>query len=362
MRIRAILLSPLWLLGAATGSRRPVADGRVRPPLAAAAAPGVIAGRVVVAGTQSRLSYSVVTIESLNRESFTDDSGRFMLRDVPAGRVILRAKHIGYVPVDLPVAVPEGDTVRVTIEMTKVAVQLPAVKSVGACTKPGAPRREVDPALAVLFDQLRQNAERSRLLIRSYPFQYTVLQVKTVRSSRDPAPPPDTVLLDTFTVAAARDWRYKPGNIIRGVPDSVGYHQVLMLPELGDFADDAFIANHCFAYGGVERAGGAPDIRIDFAPADKIKQPDIAGSVDLDSATFQIRSAQIVLTKLSPSLRRAMSDVTVESRYSELAPGIPMMSAYSSTTTFSDSLRALGVAATLTTQRILDVQWLKGKP
>src|SRR6202012_2277630 len=100
---------------------------------------------------------------------FTDANGRFILPDVAPGRVVVRAKHIGYAPTDLPVTVEPGDTVRITIELAKVTVVLPAVTTVGTCTKPGPPRQDLSPAFFVLFEQVRQNAERSRLLTRSYP-------------------------------------------------------------------------------------------------------------------------------------------------------------------------------------------------
>jgi len=358
--IRALVVTSL-LLGPPAGLHQPApaaGSGAAGTP----AATGVIIGTVVAAGLGAPLGYAVVSIDAIGRERFTDGSGRFILLDVPAGRMTLRAKHIGYTPADSLVDVRAGDTVRVRIELAKAAVQLPAVTSVGNCAKPGAPRREVDPGLFVLFDQLKQNAERSRLLTRSYPFEYTVLRIKARQSSRDPTAPPDTVSVDTLEGNSQRDWRYKPGNMVVMQHDGSGIGEVLILPELGDFADKAFIDNHCFGYGGIEHLEGLPLVRIDFAPADKIKEPDIAGSVYLDSATFQIRRAELALTKPSSWLRQTLTSVAVQTHYTELAPGIPMLSSYASVAGLSDEQQRQGWARSMTTQSILDVQWLKGKP
>ena len=181
---------------------------------------------------------------------------------------------------------------------------MPAVKTIGACIKPGAPRKDVDPSLYVLFDQLRQNAERSRLLTRSYPFEYASSRMRTRESSYDPNAQLDTEFIDTIRIVSKRDWRYSPGKMVILAHDGLrGLEPVLVVPELGEFRRRCIHRQPLLhGYGGIETIDGEPMVRFDFAPADKIKQPDISGIVYLDSATLQIQRAQITLTKPTPEL------------------------------------------------------------
>jgi hypothetical protein len=104
-------------------------------------------------------------------------------------------------------------------------------------------------------------------------------------------------------------------------------------------------------------------LRIDFAPADKIKQSDIAGIVYLDTASFQILRSQITLTKPSSGLLETMSGVTIQSHYTEVAPGIPILSGYSSVMGIAGDLHRLGWGTSMTTEDLIgEVAWLRGKP
>src|SRR3954469_8532968 len=123
----------------------------------------VIAVRVVVRGGGA-LPYASVTLNGKNAQ-FTDSLGRFQVEGIAAGNVTLRARRIGFSPAEQVVRVTRGDTMRVTLEMTRLAIQLPAVKTVAQiCTNPGAPGRGADAGLVQLYQQLQQNAETFRLL------------------------------------------------------------------------------------------------------------------------------------------------------------------------------------------------------
>ena len=102
-------------------------------------------------------------------------------------------------------------------------------------------------ALFVLFDQMRQNAERSRLLTQSYPFRYSVARLQT-REPVDPSRKPEALSVDTITGTSDGPWHYAPGRVVV----SLGGRASFTFPELRDLADDIFIKNHCFRYGGVE--------------------------------------------------------------------------------------------------------------
>src|SRR3954465_9820104 len=123
----------------------------------------VIIGRVTVRGGNA-LPYASVTLNGKNPQ-FTDSLGRFQVEGIAAGNVTLRSRRIGFAPAEQVVRIQRGDTARVTLEMTRIGPQLPAVQTVAhVCTDPGAPGRGAEPGLVQLYQQLQQNAETFRLL------------------------------------------------------------------------------------------------------------------------------------------------------------------------------------------------------
>src|SRR3954465_13241781 len=81
----------------------------------------VIVGRVTVRGGNA-LPYASVTLNGKNPQ-FTDSLGRFQGAGSAAGNVVLRARRIGYAPVEQVVRIQRGDTARVTLQMTRLAIQ-----------------------------------------------------------------------------------------------------------------------------------------------------------------------------------------------------------------------------------------------
>src|SRR5687767_15963781 len=57
---------------------------------------GSLTGSVTSDATRNALQGAVVTIPSLNRTVLTDESGRFLLADVPAGMVELLVSYAGF--------------------------------------------------------------------------------------------------------------------------------------------------------------------------------------------------------------------------------------------------------------------------
>ena len=63
------------------------------------------------------------------------------------------------------------------------------------------------------------------------------------------------------------------------------------LPKLDDLASEEFLRNHCFFYAGREQMEYGGTVRIDFRAAERIRAPDVHGSIWLDSATWNIIGA-----------------------------------------------------------------------
>jgi hypothetical protein len=333
-------------------------------PCVAIAQRATIVGRVVVLGTDVPLGYSVIGLTPDGREQFTDAEGRFMLRGVKAGRVRLWAKHIGHTPLDTTLDVAAADSITLRLELPLVSIQLPPVRTLAKeCAHPGESNPRLGAALSALFEQLKQNAERNRLLSRSYPFE---IDVERRITKPEPALEARFVAFDTVRRASERGWQYAPGHLLgtREYASGVfgGVWTTITLPELSDFADENFLNYHCFDYGGVELVDGDTLLRVDFIPAPTVHDPDVAGAIFLDPKTYQIRSTFISLVNLTKQLRERIGGQSIRVTFKEVVPGVPILDVVSSMVYPRDDPKAPPQEPATETQRALAVRFLKGRP
>jgi hypothetical protein len=324
---------------------------------------GTIIGRVVARGADLPLGYSVVNVTPGGREQFTMADGRFVIRGLRRGRVTITARHIAYAPLDTSLILA-GDTINLTLALALVTVQLPAVHSLAqACAHPGRTDPRVGLELATLFAQVKENAARHQLLSRSYPFE---LDVERKITKPEPALEARFVAYDTLVRSSVRDWHYAPGAMIgtREYADGVfaGKWSTLRLPELADFADDPFLLNHCFDYGGVEVVNGDTLLRIDFVPAPAIRSPDVAGSIFLDRKTFQLRATELTLVNLTKRMRETLSAQAIRADFKEVVPGVPVVDRVSSVVFPRDDPKAPAVEPATETHRTLAIRFVRGRP
>jgi hypothetical protein len=350
MRIRS-----LALLGFALVSRASAAWGQ-RPDSSAA-----IIGVVTSLNVLEPLQNSIVSVPALGIERLTNSSGQFVLRGLTVGPHELLVRHLGYAPARLSVIArtASGDTVR--IKLTRLAVQLSAmqVRARTLCTNPGPPRASVDPAFAAIFDQLKQNADAYRLLSGVYPFTYDMQRDSRIRYVSGEEV---TQRFDTVRIGTGVRYSYAPGRIIDRSDDPRNRQVVFNIPALIHFADATFLANHCFAYGGLDTADGGSAIRIDFAAASKIKTPDVDGSMYLDPSSYQIRRSVLRLTKI-PAETPEIEAVTVTTEFKVLVPSIAIASSISAVhTLFTDLSRPVLPMSVYEIQRLLKVTFLKEPP
>lgn len=286
---------------------------------------GTVTGVVVVRDGGVPLPYSVVAVPSLSRERFTDEHGAFTLTGLPAGPLLVRVRHIGYSPVELTVNVRAGglDSIRFTLAHIVVKLSTMEVRAYAECKQPGIPTAATDSAFALVFDQLRQNADQYRLLTETYPFLYSAERTLSHTQVNG-----DVRLekVDTVVVDSRATWRYKPGVVLSQGDGLPGFRPLFLnIPTLVHFADRTFLDNHCFMYGGAESVDGRELLRIDFTAAARIKDPDVNGSMYLDPATFQIRRSVI--------------------RLSRIPKGVPNLRETEATTWFSDALASISMIA-----------------
>src|SRR5208337_4873397 len=110
--------------------------------------------------------------------------GAFTLTRLAPGSYHLRARQIGYSPTDTTVDVGRGATV-VTLRLTRIALTLSAIQVEGrrsrGCVATGVPDSTVNPGLAAIFAQVRENVDRFRLVLDEYPFRYDLEEHAYVR-------------------------------------------------------------------------------------------------------------------------------------------------------------------------------------
>lgn len=353
MRERARTLG-LWLSLAAAATA-------VRAQVAAPRDSGSIAGVVVSRDAGAPLPYSVVSIPALGRERFTNDRGSFVLAGVPAGSVRLLIRHIGYAPVELSVEARAGRTDTVRIQLTKLAIELNrvTVHGLGRCVAPGPPSASADPAFAAIFEQLRENADRYRLLADSYPFAYSMERMSTIHYVSGEA---IITALDTATIGTGAHWRYAPGTLVVEATGPNSRQVLFNIPTLLQFAERSFLDNHCFANAGADVVNGYAVVRIDFTAAAKIKPPDVSGSIYLDRETFQIRRSTLRLTRV-PDETPQIAAVEVVTDFGEVVPSISIPSTIRSVHVLhTDRTRPILPDTTYETQRMLHVSFLRSKP
>ena len=101
--------SPRWLLALVALVSFGVLS--LAPAQAQPAATGTISGKVVNATNGVHLKNVVVTVDGTNRMAVTDDSGAYMITNVPAGEVTLKASYIGEADQTAAVTVAGGTQV-----------------------------------------------------------------------------------------------------------------------------------------------------------------------------------------------------------------------------------------------------------
>jgi hypothetical protein len=290
----------------------------VLAPTSLAAQRGVLSGVIVSGETKERLAYSIVALPALGREIFTSDSGAFTFADLPLGPQLLKVRRLGYTPADITINVGTApDTVRVALARIATRLGAVTVRAYPACTNPGPPAtvENADSALTVVFSQLRMNADQLRLLSDEYPF---VSQIENSRFHKTTKGDIEFEQKISFLLQSNRLWRYRPGKVVTGHG-----HYIFNIPTLVHFADPRFVAEHCFHYAGVDTVDDVPVVRLDLVASQRLKEPDVDGSLYLDQETFQIRRSTLRLTRM-PNVRALRSfDVTTD--FAELMESIPVI-------------------------------------
>lgn len=290
---------------------------------------GVLAGRIIDARDGRPVPYATVLLLGTDVAEFADSNGAFRLNDLVPGSYTLRARQIGYFPKDTALTIAPGTAATtVALRLTQFPALMPLVKVRGrrprGCVATGIPDSTVNPSLAAVFSQVRENVDRFRLLLERYPFRYHREEQMLVRFEPGGDVPQYT---DTVAYESRTERPYRVGGIVFVDSDAIGRrHRRMELPTFRDLADSTFLSTHCFSYAGVERLGGrhGPEVvRVDFRPASSIAVPDVEGSVYLDAKRDVVRRAEFRMTRPSAA-RPPVLAMSVTTTFREIAPLVPV--------------------------------------
>ena len=320
----------------------------------------LLTGVVVASASQSPLGHSMVSLQPLGRQTFTDDLGRFAFQGVPPGNYRLRAAHLGFAPTELPVTIPRDSApTRLRVELAEVQVRLATVQVLGdaPCMAPGAPDPVKEREFSVIFQQLEQNAQQYRLLADSFPYAYH--EERTNYSVRGDSVI-ESIHHETILLRSDRPgWTYHPGRVVS--TDFITRQRSMHLPTLSDFASEEFVRNHCFRYGGEVRTPDGSAVRIDFRAADRVGAPDVNGTILLDATTYQIRRAELRLSQV-PSALRKVATVDVTTLFREVEPSVLVFSEVHGVSTMVPSKDLLDRIAAIEDHVLLDFGFLRADP
>ena len=168
---------------------------------------------------------------------------------------------------------------------------------------------------------------------------------------------------DTVSYQSSATAHYRPGDVIvtSDQPDGTRRRDVI-LPNIADLADDGFQTSHCFTYAG--RVGQGL-VRFHFRPPDSLQAPDLAGDVDMDPRTYQVRRVAVSLTHPERAWNR-MKAATSTITFGELLPNIVVQRRVESTQEIAEpefrAPRQHYVARFVENQELLDTQFLHPLP
>ncbi len=269
---------------------------------------GTVHGIVLSSEHQQPLAFATITLDSTAATVFADSSGSFRIGKVAAGRHHLRARELGYSPLDTTVEVQSAQTIELVLALGRIPYVVPyilppvGITGRSKCRIPGLSDSTMSPDVVTLATQLVVNAQRVHLLEAQQPYEYWI--ESTISRHSEYRPDRDGEDVDTLVFRSDIRHAYRPGDIID--PRLIGRRlsgreernvDYIYLPELEDLVEPSFISHHCFTFGGVDTAAGEPELRIDFRPLDKMRSADAEGSFFLDPSRFVAKRAILRMTK-----------------------------------------------------------------
>ena len=165
--------------------------------------------------------------------------------------------------------------------------------------------------------------------------------------------------LDTVDLSSDhRGWEYKMGDMVERSDKGAW---TMHLPDLRDFAGYEFLNNHCFRFAGLDSTRDGVLLRVDFRADVQIRTPDVNGSIFLDAKTYQIRRADLELSKIPAELRQVTA-AKVTTLFREVSPSIVVIHEVNGISALRHSWLPWSTVAETEDQRLLNFRWLRADP
>jgi hypothetical protein len=305
------------------------------------------------------LPFGTASLRETGTERFSNERGEFVLANLAPGTYHLRVKQLGFVAFDTAIVLVAGrPPSRLEIVLSPIAFKLATVTVKGsqACL---APDSVANSDFQTIIAELRKNADRERLLVTSYPFEYR-LEKKFEKLSAGGVP--QFGRTETLAYRSDQRPRYSQGKVLRTdstiqSPDNL----IMMIPVLEDLGDPEFLRSHCFKYLGTKSDRDGTTHRIDFKPLQSVRTPDIEGSVFLDSRSYVIRRAIFRLTE-GRQLNPPVEELEVTTHFREVFPGVTIIDNVESVQRATPESYAVQSVRLTERQKLVDVRFLQGQP
>jgi hypothetical protein len=259
-----------------------------------------VVGTVVDAGSGMPVSQAVVVlVDAGDRRvaaALSGGDGSFTLRAATPGSYRVRAERVGYASTLSPaLALAEGQTVqqRVAAQVRQVSLA-PIVVSGrrGACSM-----QEDGGQTAAVWDEARKVLASVALAGESGAHEYHTRRYRQqmARSGREmlPALVSETRVTSSEPFHAVPVDRLVSVGWVEEVGDSLAFHA----PDAATLLSTAFVDHHCFAL--VENAAEHPgELGLAFEPVRGATRPDVAGTLWVDRASAELRTAEYAYVNL----------------------------------------------------------------
>lgn len=306
----------------------------------------------------SPLPFSTASLRETGVERFANELGEFVLANLAPATYHLRVKQLGFAAFDTAIVLRPGQQAQLRLVLSPIGFKLATVTIKGsqACL---APDSVVISDFQTIIAELRKNADRERLLVTSYPFEYRLAKRYETLS---PDGIPRWGRTDTVAYMSDQRPRYAAGKVLR--TDSTIQHAdklIMTIPALEELGDVEFLRNHCFKYLGTRSDREGMTHRIDFKPVQSLRTPDIEGSVFLDTRSYVIRRAIFRLTE-GRQLDPPVEELEVTTTFREVFPGVTIIEKVESVQRISPQSYATQSVRLTERQRLVDVRFLRGPP
>lgn len=277
---------------------------------------GLLSGTVRDSATGEPVGFALVVRTGTEDRVFATEAGRFSLPGFSGGHATIRVLQIGYRPLTLVLQVDTKGTAApgmpgLVIRLARQAVVLPEILVTGnVCT--GVDAISGAGEGSSIIDEALKNAERLLALEKSYPSLGTFQRVTRIL---DDGLPSGDRRVDTMRYDSRSSDGYRKGRVLerRSRQEEVNFFTA------SDIVRAEFRKHHCFWYAGRDSVEGFPGYRIDFAPNARVKEPDWAGSLVIDSSSMLLLRAEARLVNIKPAKRGFRSGVC-SVLYTQVAP------------------------------------------